>query len=86
MGHGARNDFENIVRECVQGGEHSMWMEVTVEDEKPKKEGRKHSSKGDGRAGVGSERCPGTTEQMNPPVRAYYERHAGQPLEMRCEM
>ena len=38
-GHGTRNDFENIVREGVQGGEHSVWMEVIAEDEKPKAEG-----------------------------------------------
>jgi len=52
----------------------------------PRKRSRSIDGKGDGRAGVGSERCTGTTEQSNPPVRAYYERHAGQPLEMRCEM
>jgi hypothetical protein len=37
-GHGTRNDFENIVREGVQGGEHSIWMEGIAEDEEPKKE------------------------------------------------
>jgi len=44
--------------------------------------------KGDGEASVGSERCTGTTEQSDPSGRAYYERHAGQPLECdaRCDV
>jgi hypothetical protein len=46
-GHGARNDFENIVREGVQGREHSIWMEVIAEgDKKPKKEEREHRRRG----------------------------------------
>lgn len=38
---GARNNnFENIVRGYVQGGEHSIRIEVVGEgDERPKKEG-----------------------------------------------
>jgi hypothetical protein len=41
---GARNNSsENIVREYVQGGEHSIGMGVVAEDEeKPKKEEREH--------------------------------------------
>jgi len=40
---GARNNnFENIVRGCVQGRERWIGMGVTAEDEKPKKEEREH--------------------------------------------
>jgi len=45
---GARNNnSENIVRECVQGREHSIGVEViTEDDEEPKKEEREHVQQG----------------------------------------
>jgi hypothetical protein len=47
MGHGARNNnFENIVRECVRGREHSIGVEVIAGgDEKPKREEQEHTAR-----------------------------------------
>jgi hypothetical protein len=77
---GARNNnFENIVRGYVQGGEHSIRIEVVGEgDERPKKEGRA-DNKGSGGTNGENERCNGTTQRSGSSVRPITSATLGNP-------